>query len=105
MWSKVQSRFVLHSFALAIFGAAFLAFVVQANEQVLKSFGGALFREGQHPQASLVQGLDGALYSTSIAGGSNNAGTIFRINPDGTGFVILHEFGASNRDGLQPSSA
>jgi uncharacterized repeat protein (TIGR03803 family) len=32
------------------------------------------------------------LYSTTAWGGTNNCGTVFKIKPDGTGFVKLHDF-------------
>ncbi len=35
---------------------------------------------GQQPFAGLIQGSDGNLYGTTIAGGSNNLGTVFQLN-------------------------
>ena len=60
-------------------------------------------------QAPLTQGPDGTLYGTSSAGGLGG-GTVFRINPDGTHFAILHAFGPGspygsgyiNPDGYAP---
>lgn len=47
--------------------------------------------------ANLTQGSDGTLYSTTYFGGTNasNAGTVFKLNPDGSGFTILHSFNYS----------
>jgi uncharacterized repeat protein (TIGR03803 family) len=43
------------------------------------------------------------LYGTTLVGGSANAGTIYRINTDGTGYTILHSFAASvGGDGAAP---
>ena len=46
---------------------------------------------------SLVQGSDGILYGTTVGGGTNNAGTFFRLNPNGTGYTVLRNF--PNSDG------
>jgi uncharacterized repeat protein (TIGR03803 family) len=41
------------------------------------------------------------LYGMTLYGGSNGLGSIFSINTDGTGFRILHDFGAQG-DGYAP---
>src|SRR5262245_8140964 len=47
--------------------------------------------DGALPQAGLV--LSGnTLYGTAPAGGSSGAGTVFKINTEGTGYAILHHF-------------
>jgi uncharacterized repeat protein (TIGR03803 family) len=66
--------------------------------------------DGAHPDADLI--LSGnTLYGTGWDGGSSNAGTVFKINTDGSGFAILHKFTArseqaganySNSDGAKP---
>ena len=46
---------------------------------------------------------DGALYGTTYAGGTNGAGTVFRINADGSSYTNLHLFTATNAaDGSSP---
>jgi uncharacterized repeat protein (TIGR03803 family) len=47
---------------------------------------------GGVPNAGLVQGPDGVLYGTTTQGGSGGAGTVFSVNPDGTGFAVLQNF-------------
>jgi uncharacterized repeat protein (TIGR03803 family) len=44
---------------------------------------------GGYPYAGVVMGIDGALYGTTSQGGSNDGGTVFRMNTDGTGFVVV----------------
>ena len=64
--------------------------------------------EGENPQGGLVQGPEGTLYGTAENGGTNGSGTVFRLNPDGSGFTALYHFTAlnagTNEDGTQPCS-
>ncbi len=60
----------------------------------LMDFNGAT--NGSNPHTSLIS-HDTVLYGATTFGGVNNQGTVFKINPDGTGFVKLIDFaGASN---------
>jgi uncharacterized repeat protein (TIGR03803 family) len=45
--------------------------------------------------------LGGVLYGTTTEGGASSGGTIFKINPDGSGFSLLKEF-AGGTDGENP---
>jgi uncharacterized repeat protein (TIGR03803 family) len=46
---------------------------------------------GRYPIGKLLS--DGSfLYGMTVQGGTNDAGTIFKIMPDGTGFVKIHDF-------------
>lgn len=47
------------------------------------------------PYAALVQGPDGALYGTSLRGGQQNLGTLFRLTLDGT-LTTLVSFNGTN---------
>ena len=51
--------------------------------------------DGQLPRAGLLEASDGALYSTTEAGGAFGFGTVFRINKDGNGYAIIHDFGTN----------
>ena len=48
--------------------------------------------EGSSPAGSLIQAKDNYLYGMTSGGGSNNAGTIFRMNLAGTSFTVLKHF-------------
>ena len=73
-------------------------------KQRIKSFGFAA-RSGGGCQAPLIQGADGALYGVTSAGGINGAGTVFKVNPDGTGYEALHSFSPATHDGQNPTTA
>lgn len=66
-------------------------------ETVIYSFGGS--GDGDQPYAALLQASDGNFYGTTIAGGMDNLGTVFRITPTGAETVI-HSFDGS--DGSLP---
>src|SRR5512141_2619370 len=64
---------------------------------VLYSFQGAA--DGKTPFAFLAGDRAGNLYGTTYAGGSNDMGTVFKLDAAGNE-TILHSFSGS--DGLQP---
>lgn len=53
--------------------------------------GGALCTDGASPAAGLVQATNGILYGTTEVGGSGNAGTVFKITPNGS-LTTLYSF-------------
>jgi uncharacterized repeat protein (TIGR03803 family) len=57
------------------------------NETNLYSFVGPP-NDGANPRAGLVQGSDGNFYGTTMLGGTNNWGTVFRISPGGSETVL-----------------
>jgi uncharacterized repeat protein (TIGR03803 family) len=61
--------------------------------------------DGYQPMGPLVQGSDGNFYGTTISGGTNTFGTVFRISPNGS-YTSLHSFAGgyyySNNDGQSP---
>jgi uncharacterized repeat protein (TIGR03803 family) len=58
---------------------------------------------GSYPENSLI--LSGnALYGTASMGGANDLGCIFRVNTDGSGYTIIHDF-AGTVDGSYPYAA
>ncbi len=49
-----------------------------------------------------VHGPDGRYYGMTEAGGIFGYGTIYRMESDGTGFVVIHSFGGFSGDGRSP---
>jgi uncharacterized repeat protein (TIGR03803 family) len=45
-----------------------------------------------------MQTLEGVLFGTSEEGGSGGGGTVFKVNPDGTGYGILVDFAGNSQD-------
>ncbi|MBV8343497.1 MAG: hypothetical protein JO190_00705 [Candidatus Eremiobacteraeota bacterium] len=79
------------------------------NAKVIYAFKGGA--DGAQPAGALLS-IGGALYGTTAYGGgstpfcSTGCGTIFRIEPDGTGEAVLHRFayGPRNADGAYPAA-
>ena len=64
-----------------------------------KFAGGA--NDGSSPSASVT--LQGStLYGVTETGGDSDRGTVFKINTNGTGYQILHEFAGGANDGDGP---
>lgn len=71
---------------------------------VLHSFAG-LNIDGVAPFGGVVFGANGALYGTTLKGGSSNLGTVFELAPvSGGGWTetVLYNFTGLNGDGIQP---
>lgn len=60
---------------------------------------------GVTPESALLEGQDGMLYGTTSSGGPASAGTAFKVNTDGTGFVVLHAFSSANQEAASPQAA
>jgi uncharacterized repeat protein (TIGR03803 family) len=62
---------------------------------------------GANPyRSSLVQGTDGNLYGTTVSGGTDEVGTVFKVTPGGT-LTTLHSFAGADvnpADGAYPWS-
>jgi uncharacterized repeat protein (TIGR03803 family) len=68
------------------------------TETVLHSFGSGT--DGATPEGSLILGSTGNLYGTTFAGGTTNAGTVFKVSPKGTETVLYSFTGGA--DGANP---
>jgi uncharacterized repeat protein (TIGR03803 family) len=69
----------------------------------LYSFGSSP-TDGTSPYAGLTRGSDGNFYGTTAYGGTNDAGTVFRISSGGT-YTTLYSFVGSPTDGRNPQAA
>jgi uncharacterized repeat protein (TIGR03803 family) len=77
----------------------FFAMSTSGEETILYTFEGGL-PAARDPYAPLVL-LNGTLYGTA-GGGTNDYGTVFSINPNGTNEAVLYSFGGSSADGRDP---
>jgi uncharacterized repeat protein (TIGR03803 family) len=55
--------------------------------------------DGAGPGGALLLGRDGALYGTTGSGGTYDAGTVFKLNTDGSGYKVIYNFGQGNTAG------
>jgi uncharacterized repeat protein (TIGR03803 family) len=69
------------------------------NETVLHSFGNGI--DGKTPLAGLVRDAAGNFYGTTVTGGADGFGTVYRLSSDGQE-TLLYSF-ADGNDGAQPS--
>jgi uncharacterized repeat protein (TIGR03803 family) len=62
-------------------------------ETILWNFGNA--HDGAEPSSGLTPGAGGALYGTTVRGGSRNGGTVYELAPAASGYseTIVHGFG------------
>src|SRR6188472_3558824 len=56
------------------------------------SFGSPTNVNGKFPESQLVQGPDGTLYGTTRGADGRIQGTVFKVQPDGSGFAVLKWF-------------
>jgi uncharacterized repeat protein (TIGR03803 family) len=93
--------------ATTIGGSANLGTVFKINKEgkaftILHSFTGA-GGDGRVPFAGVRQGKDGAWFGATDEGGVHGSGTLYRFDPDGTGYRVIHHFGGKFRsDGAVP---
>jgi uncharacterized repeat protein (TIGR03803 family) len=90
-------------FPINIFAALALSQMlpsVSAEDTVLHNFAGEP-TDGRNPSGGMTLS-NNVFYGTTRDGGSHNGGIIFRINPDGSGYTILHHFAGGTNDGDGP---
>jgi uncharacterized repeat protein (TIGR03803 family) len=66
------------------------------------------YLEGTKPVSGLIQAGDGMLYGTTFGSGqigATDAGTVFRLLTNGSGFQVLHSFANNSSDGANSSAA
>ena len=59
--------------------------------------------DGALPEAGLVQDTQGNLYGTTLHGGSEGAGTVFKLDTTGKE-TVLYSFGSAGEDGTFPQA-
>lgn len=96
-----------------LFGTAFNVFQMTPapggwTERVLHDFcSEPNCKDGGSPYAGVILDAKGNLYGTTVAGGTYNGGTVFKLKdmPDGSWkHRVLHSFGSFAGDGLLPGS-
>jgi uncharacterized repeat protein (TIGR03803 family) len=70
------------------------------SESLIYSFGSQP-GDGTRPAGSLVIGSDGNFYGTTLDGGTNGLGAVFRMSPGGSE-TVLYAFGSQTNDGASP---
>jgi len=84
---------------LAVLATLFPLEAEAGHEKILYSFTGAL--DGNDPDSRLVMDADGNLYGTTFDGGDFNAGTVFKLRPNGVQSVLYSFTGG--KDGGFPT--
>ena len=85
--------------AVAVLSFACLTALAQ-DYRILHHFAGGN-NDGARPWGDLIQSGTN-LYGMTEQGGSNNLGTVFKVNSDGTNFQVLHSFIGGANDGQNP---
>jgi uncharacterized repeat protein (TIGR03803 family) len=70
------------------------------TEKVLHSFQSGS-DDGSLPLGSLLY-YNNVLYGTASSGGASRAGSVFQIDPDGTGYSVIYNFKGGKSDGAFP---
>lgn len=83
------------------YGALFKINTDGSGYTILHNFS-ATANDGANPYGSVTL-IGNTLYGNAGVGGSKNAGIVYKINTDGTGYQIIHNFHTVSNDGTQPS--
>lgn len=83
------------------FGTIFKINTNGTGYTILKHFTGG--SDGSFPQGGLIL-AGGVLYGVTTFGGTADAGTVFRINTNGTGYQILKNFASGAGNGAAPAA-
>jgi uncharacterized repeat protein (TIGR03803 family) len=73
-------------------------------ESVIYNFNLSGGRDGAAPYAGLMADGKGALYGTTLMGGTSGNGTVFKLTRSGGGYIetVIHDFQGSPVDGASP---
>lgn len=102
-------------YTVATSGSGFTVLHRFDSYTALNSLAEPINADGANPQSELIEGSDGYLYGVARTGGPSGNGTVFKLGKDGSGFTVLHAFGATtsaanvspptNADGIGPVGA
>jgi uncharacterized repeat protein (TIGR03803 family) len=95
----MMNRIVLS--AAIYFAVLGIAHAEDTNMRLLHAFSGAPNDGSNFLRASLTV-YNSTLYGTSNNGGSDDKGTIFKVNEDGSNYQVLHSFTGSPSPSLNP---
>ena len=73
-----------------------------SSYQVLHEFAPNTHTNGFSPWGTVIEATDGALYGATRHGGAFDAGVIFKINKNGSGFAIVRSFATNSGEGAFP---
>ena len=96
-----MKRLTSLAIVLAFFVVCLSGGLAQTGYTVLHTFSGQTAGDGDSPTGGLVS--DGSIfYGTTMYGGIDDYGTIFAINPDGSGYSVLRDFSAQSQGAAGP---
>ena len=82
----------------AVSGGYGTVFQISTNGVLNSLYSFTPVNDGDIPNAGLVQGSDGNFYGTTLYGGTNGSGTVFKITPNGV-LTSLYSFTCGNDSG------
>jgi uncharacterized repeat protein (TIGR03803 family) len=80
------------------YGALFKINTNGMGYMVIHSFNTNSLTDGDYPTGDIVVTPDGWLCGTTVYGGANNVGTIYKISTNGMNFSLIHSFASHNID-------
>jgi len=83
-------------------GIVFAVSVNGSSYSILHTF--TNIPDGFNPYGGLALDQAGWLYGMTIRGGTNNTGTIYTVNTNGSGYKVLYNFGDFTTDGVYPKA-
>jgi uncharacterized repeat protein (TIGR03803 family) len=101
--NRISSRMGSLAFTLAVFALLSGPVMLGQNYQIIHTFSGG--GDGATPDAGLTPDGHGNYYGTAYSGGAHDAGTVFKITPHGSSWVLstLYSFTGS-ADGGWPTT-
>lgn len=90
--------------AASLAGVFCVALAISSSAQTLSTLVNFDETNGAQPRSTLVIGIDGNFYGTTVGGGSDESGTFFKMTPDGA-LTVLYNFCSPNTctDGAYPA--